>query len=213
MKFLTQDSLALFEPRQLPGSRQAANADNEFADHNYTDDWFNEQLAFQELLNWLAPDLEEAGRQYEAIRQKLITLFTFRRCRFPDELADETINRVTRKLPHIKSSYIGSPARYFYAVARRVYLESQRQVPIQKIFPVPSIKEDLEELFQCLDYALSQLGPTDRNLVLSYYQEDGQSKIKHRKTLAKQIGVDINTLRVRIYRIRSQLKSYFTVQE
>ena len=132
---------------------------------------------------------------------------------FPEDLADETITRVTRKLPQIKSSYVGNPANYFYGIAKRVYLEDRRRVPVQKFLPTNSVKEDKELLFQRLDYALSKLEQADRELVLSYYQGDGQGKIEHRKALANQMGLSLNTLRLRIYRIRSQLRTYFKMQK
>jgi len=178
-----------------------------------SDGWTLEQSAFHELLNWLAPDPETAGQQYELIRQKLIALFRFRSCVFPDELADETINRVVRKLPQIKSDYVGSPARYFYGVAKKVYLEYRHTAPVQKPLPAPFYEEDVERLFQRLDNALSLLEQSDRELVLSYYQGDGRSKIDHRKHLAEQLGISLNTLRLRIYRIRFQLRSYLDAQE
>lgn len=212
MQFLSQTSRTMFRAKQLPKSNQGLDKDKEGVDQN-TLSWAIETSEFQELLSWLDPDPEAAGWQYELIRQKLITLFTFRRCAFPDELADETINRVTRKLPKIKSYYIGSPINYFYGVAKKVHLEYIRCVPTQSNFPAPVVQEDLEELFQRLDLALSKLEQADRELILSYYQNDENSKIEHRKALARQLKIDLNTLRVRIYRIRYQLRLYLQTQK
>lgn len=213
MNSLSQDSMILFQAGQSSVARRSFDTDDELAGQESSADWTIEQFAFNELLSWLAPDPETAGQQYEVIRQKLITIFTFRGCVFPEELADETINRVTRKLPQIKPYYVGNPARYFYGVAKRVYLEHLHRVPVQKFLPTHSVQEDLEELFQRLDDALSKLEGADRELVLSYYQGDGQSKIEHRKALANQMGLSLNTLRLRIYRIRSQLRRYFKIQK
>src|ERR1700742_42856 len=130
--------------------------------------WTLEQSAFNDLLKWLAPDPETAGQQYEVIRQKLITLFRCRACAFPEELADETINRVIRKLSQIKSGYIGSPASYFYCVAEKSYREYLRPAPVHKLPPLPAANEESEDLLQRLDDALSRLCPEDRELVLSY---------------------------------------------
>jgi DNA-directed RNA polymerase specialized sigma24 family protein len=213
MKSLSQHSMPPFRARQSNVATQSFDTGDEFADQESSADRAIEQFAFDELLSWLAPDPEAAGRQYELIRQKLITLFTFRGSVFPDELADETISRVTRKLPQIKPNYTGSPVRYFYGVAKRVYLEQLHRVPVQKVLPPPPLKEDSEELFQRLDYALGKLEQSDRELILSYYQGDGHEKIDHRKDLARQMGVGLNTLRLRIYRIKSQLRSHFDMQE
>src|SRR5690242_3335578 len=90
-------------------------------------EWTLDQAAFGELLDWLGPDPETAGQTYELIRHKLITLFRCRGCAVPEELADETINRVIRKLPQIKPDYHGNPIRYFYGVAKKVYKEYLRR--------------------------------------------------------------------------------------
>jgi DNA-directed RNA polymerase specialized sigma24 family protein len=171
-------------------------------------DWTIDQAAFDELLCWLDPDPETAGRQYELIRRKLITVFAYKGCAFPDELADETFNRVARKLLTIKPYYSGSPVRYFFGVAKRIYMEYLRKSHAQPIMPQSNLREDLEESLQHLENALSKLSQSDRELILNYYLEDGRSKIDHRKALAIQMGLHLNALRLRVYRIRSQLRKY-----
>ena len=76
-------------------------------------DWILTQESFDALLNWLDPRREEAGQKYEDIRLRLIKIFTCRGCLEPEDLADETINRVSKKLPDIQDSYEGDPTRYF----------------------------------------------------------------------------------------------------
>jgi DNA-directed RNA polymerase specialized sigma24 family protein len=206
--FLPESSMAPFHIEQLSIANRSTDAIDGLGNQESSPGWTLEYSAFHELLKWLGPDPETAGQQYEFIRQKLIALFRRRTCVFPDELADETINRVVRKLPQIKSSYVGSPARYFCGVAKKVYLESLRPGPVQKPLPAPCAGEDLEELFQRLEIALGRLKQSDRELVLCYYQEGGRRKIGHRKDLAKKLGVSLNTLRLRVYRIRFQLRRY-----
>jgi len=213
MNRYSESSMAAFRIDQLSIANHSLHTIDRLADQESSAGWTLEHSAFHELLNWLAPDPETAGQQYEIIRQKLIALFRFRACIFPDELADETINRVVRKLPQIKSNYVGNPARYFYGVAKKVYLEYLHPMPVQKPLPAPSDEEDLEVLFQRLENALSRLEHSDRELILSYYQGEGRSKIDHRKELACQLGVSLNTLRLKIYRIRFQLRSYLQPQE
>lgn len=213
MKSLSESSMVPFQTRQLHIAIQSLDSGDVFADQESSAGWTLEQSAFHELLNWFAPDPETAGQQYELIRQKLIALFRYKSCVFPDELADETINRVVRKLSQIKPNYVGSPVRYFYGVAKRVYLEYIRAMRVRKPLITPCVQEDLEVLFQSLDCALNHLEQADRELVLSYYQGDGQSKIAHRKDLADQLGISLNTLRLRIYRIKSQLRSYLEMEK
>ena len=64
--------------------------------------WSLSQEAFDALLDWLDSDREQAGIKYEQIRSRLIKIFTGRGCVDPEDLADETINRVTRKLKEIQ---------------------------------------------------------------------------------------------------------------
>src|SRR5829696_6063126 len=84
------------------------------------------QAQFNFLLSWLDPDPSRAGEKYEAIRRKLITFFTARRCLQAEELADETINRVALKAHEVAPGYVGNPSLYFYGVARKVFHEWAR---------------------------------------------------------------------------------------
>jgi len=56
---------------------------------------------FHRLLNWFNEensDRDSGAQKYEEIRQKLISYFDHRGCRFPEDLADETLNRMAQKL-------------------------------------------------------------------------------------------------------------------
>ena len=82
---------------------------------------------FGMLLSWLDPDRESAAQKYGRIRDRLVRIFVCRGCYEADELADETINRVTIKMPVIKDGYVGEPASYFFGVANKVHLEWLRK--------------------------------------------------------------------------------------
>ena len=92
-------------------------------------EWVLTQESFDALLAWLDPNRELAGRKYEDIRTRLIKIFSCRGCYEPEDLADETINRVTKKLKDIESSFVGERARYFYGVANKVHMEYLRRKP------------------------------------------------------------------------------------
>jgi DNA-directed RNA polymerase specialized sigma24 family protein len=169
-------------------------------------DWFLTQEAFDALLAWLDPEREAAGRKYEEIRLRLIKLFTCRGCSEPEDLADETINRVSKKLKDIQSNYAGDPARYFYGVANKVHLEYIRRRP-PVVPPVTSeASEDVEKEYECLERCIQTLTNENRILVLQYYQLEKRAKIDHRKQLATQLGIAVNALRIRACRIRSALQ-------
>src|ERR1044072_6221758 len=80
--------------------------------------------AFASFLEWRTPDREAAGAAYESLRFRLCTFFSRRQCRFPDELADETINRIILKS---RQQDIENKMAYCYGIARNVYLESTRR--------------------------------------------------------------------------------------
>src|SRR6185369_1081904 len=79
---------------------------------------------FEGFLDWLSPDRARAGEEYERLRFCLCRFFSHRQCRFADELADETINRVILKS---SEEQIENKLAYCYGVARNVYRESLRK--------------------------------------------------------------------------------------
>ncbi len=165
------------------------------------------QAAFDSLLSWLDADREQAGRKYEQIRQRLIKIFTCRGRPDAEELADETINRVTLKAQELSKDYVGDPALYFYGVAQKVYLESLRKRPEPPPVPPPdATSEEVEAEYECLESCVGRLPPGHRELVLEYYQNDRRAKIDHRKELAARLGIAQNALRIRAHRIRLTLQ-------
>lgn len=143
---------------------------------------------------------------YEQIRRRLIKIFECRGRHDAEELADETINRVARKVHKIANEYVGDKALYFYGVAHNVFLESLRTRP-PVVLPPPIVKsEDTEEEFECLDQCMEQLSVNNRELMLEYYKYEKRAKIEHRKALAEKLGVAQNALRIRAHRIRLNLE-------
>jgi DNA-directed RNA polymerase specialized sigma24 family protein len=170
-------------------------------------EWVLTQESFDKLLAWLDPDRDQAGKKYEEIRRRLIKIFTCRGCTEADSLADETINRVTRKVQALAESYVGDPALYFYGVAHKVHLEYLRRKPPPPPPPAQAEHSDeVEEEYDCLEQCMGRLTPDNRELVLQYYQEEKQAKIDHRKLLAERLGIALNALRIRAYRIRASLQ-------
>lgn len=170
--------------------------------------WTITQESFDQLLAWLDPDRDQAGRKYEQIRSSLIQIFTWRGISEAEELADETINRVAQKLPELSTTYVGEPARYFYGVAKNVQMQYRKRKQRElSLLPPPAEEEvfEREKEFDCLELCLQQLPPSSRELILHYYRTEKQAKIAHRKTLAERLGVATNALRVRAHRIRETL--------
>jgi DNA-directed RNA polymerase specialized sigma24 family protein len=164
------------------------------------------QEAFDTLLGWLGPDRDSAGKKYEEIRIKLIRIFARRGCTVAEELADETMDRVCQKAQRIVESYIGDPALYFYGVAQKVYLEYVRKRPTPTPIPALDSPEEKERRYECLERCMEQLDQPSRELILQYYQHEKKAKIDHRKDLADRLGIALNTLRMRAYRIKAALQ-------
>jgi DNA-directed RNA polymerase specialized sigma24 family protein len=168
--------------------------------------WNITQDAFDKFLAWLDPNREQAGAKYEDIRRRLIKIFACRGCAASEDLADETINRVIRKMQDLADSYTGEPALYFYGVARNVHLEHVKKNPAPLPLPPSDPPEQKEREYECLERCMKVLTPGNRELMLEYYKEEKHAKIVHRRELATRLGVAVNALRIRAYRIRAGLQ-------
>jgi RNA polymerase sigma factor (sigma-70 family) len=168
--------------------------------------WDLNQEAFSQLLAWLNSNSEQAGRKYEEIRRQLIKIFTCRGCTCPEDLVDETINRVAKRVGEIAATYVGDCSLFFYGVARNVYLEYVRKRPVPAAPPVLETSQDSNREYECLERCMERLSPANRELILRYYQEEKQAKIDHRRDLARKMEVGANALRIQIHRIRAGLR-------
>ena len=165
------------------------------------------QQDFERLLSWLDANRERAGFLYEQIRWRLVTILASRGCTLAEELADETIDRVARRVNDIQQTYVGDKALYFLGVMNNVHHEYlRRPTPPQLI----QAEEDVvarEEVHLCLDNCLAQLAPYSRQLIERYYAADKQAKIDLRKVIARELGIKASSLRLRALRIREKLQT------
>jgi len=165
------------------------------------------QERFDQLLDWLDPDREKAATKYEVIRKKLIKIFECRGVCVPDELADKTLNRVARKLPEIRPTYVGDPANFFAGVAIHIFQECLRRQRVPAVVPPRLPKPDEDDTpYACLEKCAGQLPEADRDMIIAYYQEEKHAKIDHRKKLAEQLRLSMNALRIRTTRLRETLR-------
>ena len=168
--------------------------------------WDLSEQSFESLLHWLDSDRDRAGKRYEDIRGRLIKIFSSRGCAEPDLLADETINRVARRIEEIAATYEGDPALYFYGVANKIHLEQFRKHKTLTRTPVVPAVNDFEQEYACLEYCIGDLPPDSRDLVLQYYAEEQHAKIVNRQLLAERLGIGLNALRIRAHRARLILR-------
>ncbi len=187
-------------------------------------DWGLTSEAFDTLLTWLDQDRQRAAQRYEEIRLRLITFFAARCHADVARLADETFNRVARRLMEgeiIKET----PGAYFHGVARKVALESYRDPKETKTESLePEIQEKLavvisdpdrqepsiwehENAVECLRRCLNNLSEPERELVEKYLPrgEEGERK-KNLIELAHQLNVTKKALRARAERRKNDLR-------
>ncbi|HKG46441.1 MAG TPA: hypothetical protein VKB02_06935 [Pyrinomonadaceae bacterium] len=164
------------------------------------------QEDFAKLLRWLDPDRDKAGEQYEKIRLRLVRIFSSRGCCEADELADQSINVVISKIDWLTENYVGNPALYFYAVAKKIYLGSRKPKPLPVVPPPDPHSPEVEQLSVYLDECLDELTRAERDLVLQYHECEKQEKIRNRKRLAEELKISRNALRIKVCHIHSRLK-------
>src|SRR5262249_20637072 len=148
--------------------------------------------AFTKLLAKLSADPEIVGGEYEELRRRLIKFFEWRGSFFPEELADETLDRTARKIDEgeeIEKNVIALAL----GIARFVFLETLKHPDNQRAAmeelalsaaPPEHRVDDDDLLVVCLRECLRGLSEENRELIIEYYQEEGRAKIEVRKTLA-----------------------------
>jgi RNA polymerase sigma factor (sigma-70 family) len=182
------------------------------------------QEAFDRLLAELHPDSEKAGEQYEKIRRKLVKMFQWRGCTFAEECADETFNRVAQKIYEGTRLSVDDPYSYFHGVALNVLREYWRSPEhmaktLEEIAPSQALSADPEELWsremehmekerllECLNQCLQKLPPESLHLITKYHQGDEAPDKVRRRELARALGIPLNALRIRAYRIRVEIE-------
>ena len=184
-------------------------------------DWSPARIAFRQFLTWLDEGVDSGGEKYLEMRRRLVHYFDRKNCLSPDDLADETLNRVARRLAEEGAITGPSPAHYCYVMARFVFLEYHRrpgraQVSLEGrpnligCLAAPSgpaeAVETQEKHLACLECCLRKLKPDQRALILEYHCGDQRVKIEHRRKLAVSLGLTMNALSIRACRIRDTLE-------
>lgn len=182
-------------------------------------DWVLGPEAFEKLLVTLDADRDRAAEKYESIRRRLVQVFQWRGCSESEVLADQTIDRVSRKLEEGEQIRAADPAVYFYGVARNVlkefWTEQRKEQALERsAAPVrgfPGAARDLgdqevDERLECLDQCLAGLTRDNRELITVYYRSEKSGKIADRMKLARSLALSPGALRIKAHRIRRQLE-------
>jgi DNA-directed RNA polymerase specialized sigma24 family protein len=174
--------------------------------------WVLTASALERLLARLDPDASRAAEAYESLRLSLTRFFDWRGAHFPDECADETMNRLARRLD--EGAVVADIRSFALGIARLVRLEQARspqarqdELDEQRIGPAPAVDRDPEpRLHECLENCLASLPADARTLILEYYRDQRRQKIDRRLRLATQLGLSGNALRSRAQRVRDRLE-------
>src|SRR5262245_27544908 len=172
---------------------------------------------FTRLLRWLDEGSDSQGERYLDMRRRLVDYFDRRNRPAPDVLADETFDRIARTLEESGYIKVTPAARYCYVVARFVLLEdiraSRRSVPFDeaRFAPRPGAAADADagarQSLECLNRCLARLKPQDRDLIVEYYRDSRRERIDRRRALARRLGITMNALGIRAWRLRASLEA------
>ena len=182
------------------------------------------QKEFARFLSVLDTDPNRAAEKYELLRRKLVKLFERQQCLHTEELADETLDRVVKRL---QAEDIQNVSLFAYGVARNICLEAHRKKMKYISFEdhyknegPDSADSDPEERvltelgnaqsLECLTRCLKLLPSGYRELIIEYYKGEKQERIKQRKNLAGRRGVSIEALRCEANKVRDKLRSCVT---
>jgi len=167
--------------------------------------------ALEKLLVHLDEDRERAGEKYETLRLGLIRFFEWRGCAFSEDHADDTIDRVARRV--VQGEEIRNIHNYTAGVARFVFMEivkerEKQQIALRQLPQDPGREEtpDDDTRAECLRRCLQALPPESLQLMMDYYRSEGRNKIDLRKKLAQQRDISAHTLRMRLQRLRGKLE-------
>lgn len=170
--------------------------------------------SYRQLLTMLDPDdPARAARAYDRIRRRLVRLFEWRGARFPEDLADETVSRVSRRLAEGVEIRSEDPFRYFCGVAHMVFKEELREARkwqegelVEQTGIDPRTDEPEDERMVILQECMGALPDDHQSLILDYHEGEKRRRIENRRKIADRLGIPLNALRIRIHRIRGKLE-------
>jgi RNA polymerase sigma factor (sigma-70 family) len=169
------------------------------------------------LLAALGTTPEESGIEYERLRSKLIFFFSRRLLRFPEDLADEALDRLARRIE--EGTVIESIPAFALGIGRHLALEQMKKRPetmgddFWDNVPAPSATQSSEEEVARMERCLKTLRPDEAKLLRGYYLATEGTSMKTRGKLAKRLGISANTLRQRVFLARQRLRDCMTVAE
>jgi DNA-directed RNA polymerase specialized sigma24 family protein len=200
-------------PIEPQPSSTAAEEPEEAVRGSRQNKWSPTQQAFDKLLACFSSDRDEAARQYEVTRLKLLRFFERRAVVTPEHHVDETLDRVMRRID--EGVEIFQLSAYFYKVASYVVMEERKEQEQSRLASnamrsqtaTPQAFGEESPRLKCFDGCLDELPVESRILILDYYREEGRTNIHLRQQTAQRLGIPLNALRIRAHRIRVALEA------
>jgi DNA-directed RNA polymerase specialized sigma24 family protein len=179
------------------------------------------RVSFDTFLLYLDSDRERAGERYSRLQQALISFFAWRNSLDPESRAAETLDILSKQIT--EGRQIDNVETYSIGVARKVLLKEHdsreaNQVSLDELQPDYDVRlsvqskqtladqEVNQRLYdECMSACLRELSESDRLLISMYAATGGHDK-DNREKLAREVGISLPLLRVRINRIRGVLR-------
>lgn len=173
---------------------------------------------FEKFLNSLDANREQAAEKYIALRERLEKFFEWRDCENAEELTDTVFDRVAKKI--VEGEKIENAEAYCVSVAKFVLMENRRErfkaseldensreISSNPNGQISNAEDELQKKkFKCLEECLENFPADNRTLLIDYFNTDEKTMIEKRKRLAEKIGINLNSLRIRISRLKSKLE-------
>ena len=172
---------------------------------------------FNDLLSWLGGE-----DNYILIHSKLVYFFERRNCLPAEELADKTLDIVSKKIDKNgdirfekgkrKGEIVQEKKQYILGIAKNKCYEywretKQKEHPPIIIDPPKDLPNDFEKELQ--KECLEELKISNREkwkLIMEYYYDDKVKVRKRHKKLAKKLYITMNALAWKIKRIKDNLR-------
>lgn len=170
------------------------------------------KIDFESFLDTLDRNQEQAAGKYIALRERLEKFFEWRNCENAEELTDIVFDRAAKKI--VEGEKIINAEAYCVSIAKFVLMENRRNVlrttELNENLPETVNKkeqndesEEVQRQLQCLDKCLAKLSEDKRKLLISYFDTDEKTMIPKRKRLAEKFDITLNSLRIRISRLKT----------
>ena len=174
---------------------------------------------FEGLLRRLGHDRDNAGREYEKLRWKLIKFFEWNCCFPAEDLVDQTLDIVAQK---INDEEINDVLAFARGVAKKIRQDSYKKTSkmvsiadlahVENLFADPQhLEDEINERIdnqrrdKCLQHCIGRLPEEDYKLFLAYH-DPKTNDARARQRLANSLGITVGALRVRMNRIRDRLE-------